>query len=544
MKSEKIKAVVVDDENRIRRGIERLVLSCGEEWEVAASFGDGQELLDAYEETPFDFDVLITDIRMPITDGLTLIKEMKKFTSFNPVVISGFDDFHYLQTALREGALDYLLKPVDREEFKKQMEKLKQEVLSQRRLQEKEIVVQHQVSKLEYIQQVEKLSQVTKGFEPDVSLLDWTEEFPECLYSLMYVTIDQPMSHSRTMKKDEWNTWVLANENIINEMLSNSSRDFWKWRGEDASFWILLCSKTDEEEIAFKEELNSFSMSMQKNVQKTIPFSNSVAISKPFEDLTFLQTITKDVLALMQYRPVFGNSQIFQQDLYVKTSYESELKNAGELQQAIQRVIQAMERMNEQELKHHIHLFADKLQTLRLSSEVEFFLQSLSIQLINYIIKFKPRLNNDLLDIQGTVSLLQKSGNIDELRKELEDWLIEVYEKLMHVNKENVHDQVREAKSWITLNLKESITIEKIAGHVYMNPTYFCEYFKNETGETVLDYVTRSRINKARELLLTTNLKIYEIAEQVGYADTKYFSKLFKKHYGELPSKYKEKIKS
>ncbi|MFP3322698.1 helix-turn-helix domain-containing protein [Planococcus sp. SIMBA_160] len=544
MKSEKIKAVVVDDENRIRRGIERLVLSCGEEWEVTASFGDGQELLDAYEETPFDFDVLITDIRMPITDGLTLIKEMKKFTSFNPVVISGFDDFHYLQTALREGALDYLLKPVDREEFKKQMEKLKQEVLSQRRLQEKEIVVQHQVSKLEYIKQVEKLSQVTKGFEPDVSLLDWTEEFPECLYSLMYVTIDQPMSHSRTMKKDEWNTWVLANENIINEMLSDSSRDFWKWRGEDASFWILLCSKTEEEEIAFKEELNSFSMSMQKNVQKTIPFSNSVAISKPFEDLTFLQTITKDVLALMQYRPVFGNSQIFQQDLYVKTSYESELKNAGELQQAIQRVIQAMERMNEQELKHHIHLFADKLQTLRLSSEVEFFLQSLSIQLINYIIKFKPRLNNDLLDIQGTVSLLQKSGNIDELRKELEDWLIEVYEKLMHVNKENVHDQVREAKSWITLNLKESITIEKIAGHVYMNPTYFCEYFKNETGETVLDYVTRSRINKARELLLTTNLKIYEIAEQVGYTDTKYFSKLFKKHYGELPSKYKEKIKS
>ncbi|MFP3422508.1 hypothetical protein R0K19_24365, partial [Bacillus sp. SIMBA_161] len=78
------------------------------------------------------------------------------------------------------------------------MEKLKQEVLSQRRLQEKEIVVQHQVSKLEYIKQVEKLSQVTKGFEPDVSLLDWTEEFPECLYSLMYVTIDQPMSHSRT----------------------------------------------------------------------------------------------------------------------------------------------------------------------------------------------------------------------------------------------------------------------------------------------------------------------------------------------------------
>jgi two-component system response regulator YesN len=76
-----------------------------------------------------------------------------------------------------------------------------------------------------------------------------------------------------------------------------------------------------------------------------------------------------------------------------------------------------------------------------------------------------------------------------------------------------------------------------------MNPTYFCEFFKNQTGETVLDYVTRIRIEKARELLLKTDLKIYDISIKVGYTDTKYFSKLFKKHYGEVPSKFKERMK-
>jgi two-component system response regulator YesN len=89
-----------------------------------------------------------------------------------------------------------------------------------------------------------------------------------------------------------------------------------------------------------------------------------------------------------------------------------------------------------------------------------------------------------------------------------------------------------------------NITIEKIAREIPMNPTYFCEYFKSQTGVTILDYVTKTRLEKAKELLVTSDLKIYDIAEQVGYADTKYFSKLFKKYYGEVPSKFKEKVKT
>jgi two-component system response regulator YesN len=139
--------------------------------------------------------------------------------------------------------------------------------------------------------------------------------------------------------------------------------------------------------------------------------------------------------------------------------------------------------------------------------------------------------------------MLKNTGNFTELQAEIETWVMTVFKKLVVVNEEKVVDQVEVAKKWIVENLKESITIEKIANQVFMNPTYFCEYFKSQTGETVLDFVTSTRLNKARELLLTTNFKIYEISEQVGYADTKYFSKLFKKYYGELPSKYKEKGK-
>lgn len=544
MNSKQIKVIIVDDESRIRRGIEKLVLSCGTEWNVVATYGDGQELLDAYQAKKIEFDVLITDVRMPVLDGLTLIKEMKKLTSFSAMVISGFDDFSYLQTALREGALDYLIKPIDREEFKRQLEIIKEKVKNKWQDQEQQAIMKDQASELTYTKQVEKLSDITKGYDIDVSIMDWTQGFTKGINILMYVTIDHTLHYSKKVSKDEWDTWMLAHENILNEMLGECKSENWKWRGEGATFWILLSCSNENSEDLFKNEVHEFAISLKQNVKKYTPFSNSIAISQIFADLTLLQTVTKDVLTIMQYRPIIGNNQILQQDTEESLVLEkSETKNANELQQSIQKIIQSLERMNKGELKRNVASFAEELKSLRLPNEIDLFVQSLSIQMINYLIKHTPRLSNDLLDSQGPSRMLKNIGNFAELNKEIMQWVMTTFDKLVILNEEKVLDQVEVAKEWIIENMNESITIEKIARQVYMNPTYFCEYFKNQTGETVLYFVTSTRMNKARELLLTTNLKVYGVSEQVGYADTKYFSKLFKKYYKELPSKYKEKMK-
>ncbi|GAA3321353.1 hypothetical protein GCM10020331_036810 [Ectobacillus funiculus] len=89
-----IKTIIVDDEARIRRGIERLVRSCGEEWEIVGMFADGKEAYEAMMQENQSFDLLITDVRMPEMDGLTLVKELKKRRiPFSSLIVSGFDDF-------------------------------------------------------------------------------------------------------------------------------------------------------------------------------------------------------------------------------------------------------------------------------------------------------------------------------------------------------------------------------------------------------------------------------------------------------------------
>lgn len=106
--------------------------------------------------------------------------------------------------------------------------------------------------------------------------------------------------------------------------------------------------------------------------------------------------------------------------------------------------------------------------------------------------------------------------------------------------KKEQQNPIQVAKEWIKNNLGENISIKKIAQQVYMNPNYFCDYFKNQTGETILDYVTSARLEKAKELLEKTDLKIYDIAISVGYQDTKYFSRLFKQWLGQTPSQFRD----
>ncbi|WP_041741769.1 helix-turn-helix domain-containing protein [Caldicellulosiruptor kronotskyensis] len=73
-----------------------------------------------------------------------------------------------------------------------------------------------------------------------------------------------------------------------------------------------------------------------------------------------------------------------------------------------------------------------------------------------------------------------------------------------------------------------------------ISPNYFCKIFKEETGKSFVDFLNELRINKAKELLLSTNLKSYEVAEKVGFSDYKYFSMIFKKYTGLSPRKFKE----
>lgn len=540
----KIKTIIVDDESRLRRGVERLVLSISQDWEVIGSYASGKECFEAFQENNFSFDLLITDVKMPGMDGLTLIKKLKEQTSFQSIVISGFDDFQFLQTAIREGASDYLIKPIDREEFKIQLEKIKEKVIAQWTDFQYREEIETKASQLTYVKQIQALSEVFTEYDTDLSLLEWTKGFPLGKYRLLYGSIDNLSSKSKAFQAEDWSTWAYAIENICAEMqhkLESSVIQAWRWKGEALSFWILLNSTLPKDERSFEEMSSLFADKLRLNIGKYTPFTISIAISQCFEDLTLLTTIKDELRTYIQFRLLYGGNQIFSNEVIEKRKGNRQINGIKEIQNHLDRIIIYFESNNSTKLKSELTSFLDRVQSFDSPEKIEESLHLLGIQIIHSMIK-NAHGKDDFPLMKEVFGLTNKNESFTELRYSVYEW----FKKVLHIQKKisdtkNL-DPVDIARQWIITHLDQNITIQKIANHVYMNPTYFCEYFKNQTGETVLDFVTRIRMEKAKELLQTTTFKIYDIAVKVGYNDTKYFSKLFKKQYGDTPSKYKEKI--
>lgn len=137
-------------------------------------------------------------------------------------------------------------------------------------------------------------------------------------------------------------------------------------------------------------------------------------------------------------------------------------------------------------------------------------------------------------------------------RVELATLLNRVQEKVQakqgaDAGEERVDDQqesgrllIRKVKELVRQSLDKDISLQFLAEHVYLHPKYLSDLFKRETGQNLSEYVTQKRIDKAKQLLKDTTLKIAEVSEMCGFANHKYFASLFKQHVGQTPSEFRE----
>ncbi|WP_046173452.1 response regulator transcription factor [Domibacillus indicus] len=532
-----IKTVIVDDEGRIRRGIERMVRALGEEWEIAGTFSDGLEVYEAVLNESLSFDLLISDIRMPEMDGLSLNKKLKSHLSFLTIFISGYDDFEYLQAAIRDGAANYLLKPVDKEQFAVQMNEVKQKIEKIHEEKQEWQAVQEKASQLEHTKQLQLLSEITWNEERDIAYLDWTRQFPGGCYQLLHVSIDQVFSKTKEFLTEDWHKWSQAVEVLLEEAagdhLHAQKITGWQWRGSRLNYWMLL-NAADPGSLA---ETGKFAEKLRVSIQKRTPFTASIAAGREFYDLASFGSRKNELLALLQFRMIQGGNRVFQADLAEGMKAQESKGISPAILKHTEQAVYSFEQGKEEELLSALNGFFREVETLSSPLMVNEAVYYMLVGIVNCWIENNGyREDPDLLT--GALQITKQVANFTQLKEEVKRWILQVMEKMEYAGGQP--NPVQIAKEWIKQHLSENITIKKIARQVYMNPNYFCDYFKNQTGETILDYVTAARLEKAKELLETTDEKVYDIASAVGYQDTKYFSRLFKQWAGQTPSQFRE----
>ena len=136
---------------------------------------------------------------------------------------------------------------------------------------------------------------------------------------------------------------------------------------------------------------------------------------------------------------------------------------------------------------------------------------------------------------------VEETYDIRELTKNPEKVLVDSLGLIMKEYRDMVSttSPVQRAISFIHEHLGQSLSLQQVAKHVHMNPNYFSEMFKKETGQNYIEFVTQAKLRKAMHLLRETPAKISEIANEIGYEDIKYFNRLFKKWTGQTPSEYR-----
>ncbi|KKK39763.1 chemotaxis protein CheY [Mesobacillus campisalis] len=167
-------------------------------------------------------------------------------------------------------------------------------------------------------------------------------------------------------------------------------------------------------------------------------------------------------------------------------------------------------------------------------SEFEYAQEALRLGVVNYLLK--PIGKKKLIEaLEEAVKVFEKQVRLGMIEKVVDEKIVNANTKI-----DSTKDSIRTAMAYIDQHLNDELTLKDVAAQVHLNPSYFSVLFKEQVELNFSEYVTRRRIQRAKELIVSTRMPISEIAEEVGYKTSKYFIKIFKEIEGMTPSAYRK----
>lgn len=529
--------LVVEDEKIIREGIAGSLKDFAEFVVYTAENGKkGTEILDREK-----IHGVILDIKMPRMDGLELLEWIRDRNLGAAIfILSGYDDFEYVQRALKAGADDYLLKPATPEKVREISERLREKIL------EKEKVFADW-------REMEKRVEESKKILKNRFFIDFIESLPDeqtwkeqteylqlhCAdlsktYTAAVLEIDREEIRRKYSKREQvYQVMIQKIETAIEVKCRECGIDFFHPRGALFALFLPGGGFTEPAEMieTMREELeNLFGVHCTAGVGK---------------GETGIEGIRKSYLQAeyaLQYQVVLGKYEVYRfEELNPEMTKRASGMDSGRFELAVQSgQIEEAKRM----ISHTIDAYRDATHEGTLYPLYAESMKYLSAVLgvLAGIGKVPERSEGELKlgSPRLVVGKLFEQDTIEKIRDYLE-LLTEQTAALAAGEKKQKHGfVVEEIKKAIHDGFAGVMDNRKLAEDLKMSSNYIGQVFKKETGKTIKEYLTAVRIEAAKKLLKNSRLMIYEIAFQTGFKDEHYFSSVFKGETGMSPSEYRD----
>lgn len=496
--------LIADDEKIEREGIRYLLsLEKGERRIFEAA--NGKQAMQILRTE--NIDMILTDIKMPVMDGLELARRAKElFPEIRIVIFSGYNDFTFAQEAIRYGVTDYILKPVDPDNFHEIIEK------AEKNIRERQAEENREIRRQNFLQQYFLQNFLYSGKK---EILEKAGEFVDL---------------------DKWNGWHCAilietdtaffdtaEENFPGELQKELRRVFFYLNLNERQS-LLLFQDVYCDYLLVANHLYTF---LKRNYMVRI----YLAVSRKFDGCECLPEILGQLEQQMEEKFYHPEKHIF-------SCEEEELKMvAGEVQdsQLMQMISEDISRKDTEQLWKHFECLKEKY-----SSNTQFSAMYIKFVFSNVIQElFQENQFADEHRLEQEIDRLYSCGNIMDILKVTEDNIRE-YEKFLERSMSESRNEVAAVKNYIYQHYGEDLNLEMLAEKVYLSSGYLSFIFKKETGMNLNRFIKVFRMEKAGEFLRDTNMKVAQISEKVGFANVSYFCRSFREYYGCSPESYRK----
>ena len=542
-----LRLMIVDDEQIIREALSSMIDYTSLGYEVIATAKNGME---AYDRIRDDYpDVVITDIKMPFMDGLTLARLAKKeIPGLKVVILSGYDDFNYAKQAIGIGVEDYLLKPITKNALIERLSEIRSRY-------------EHEKTQKEYY---EKFQREMQAYEKNSSRdffealvggsMDMMEVYKRAeklgldivaeAYNVLIFTMncDEDFSGQR----DEYSSWEAESLELLENFFAGHSSAM-LFRSNIFSYGVLLKGQREtieENTRACVDEIRKI-LSRQDGRREWF-----LAVGQSVDRLSQIQKSYHTASRAFSQRYLYDENILYYDEMETMEhpGGQAETEDNAYLQKVdvnalnpaiLQKFLSnGLQEETENFVKDYFYAIGQE------PMESLVFRNYVILNVRFSVISFIKGLGCDTNEMESadTEEVLAESGKNMESAIAYAKKMISQAIEIRDQNSGNKNRSIlKTAVDFIDSHyMDEEISLNTVANVANVSSNHFSALFSQNMGQTFIEYLTTLRMNKAKELLRCTGMRSSEIAGEIGYKDAHYFSYLFKKTQGMTPSDYRK----
>ncbi|MBO9599023.1 MAG: response regulator [Cohnella sp.] len=525
----KLKALLVDDEINILKNLQLVIPWDALDIEVIGMAKNGQLALElAREHRP---QLILCDIRMPVMDGIEFLGALREFDPDAEVImLTGYQDFNYVRSVMRYEVKDYILKPIDYEELEKTISRLADDI---RERSVEQITIQQewkQVFHLAYEKILyDRLVDLGGGSTKPFAKLHELDE-RSLSFAMMLVDVADYTKKERTWEEKERKLWNFAIHNLLQENMASfgvASSVLQVRNGE----WCVLV-ETMPPETFERQQCVKWGEQLRHAVESYLKLTIRVALHPAPVSLDQLARTYKSLQRSLNL------SQNAADGVVLSEKPRGGLDTPEQLWDRIEEMVTGLKRCDRRRTESALR---ELNESFRLLPEASFeriapILHYLCIHLL------REMRGMDVMTREAEAAIWRQIDRNQGIRETLSviNRLVDL--SLDSVMKKKTSDVLMlSAKDYIERNLSADLSIDALAEYLGISGSYFSLLFKQHVGETFVEYVTKQRMEMAKSLLALSDKSVTQIGQMVGYVERRYFTRVFSKYTGMLPSEFRDR---